>query len=164
MTADATALRTQLTRLLRGEDAHMDFLEAVASFPDDAINVRPPNVTYTPWHLVEHVRITQRDMLDYVRDPAYVSPDWPVGYWPDRAETATPAEFAASVDAFRQDRAEFAAMVADTGRDLATPIPHTHGHSLARCVRIVADHTAYHTGEFAILRQVMGTWPAERPA
>jgi hypothetical protein len=28
----------------------------------------------------------------------------------------------------------------------------------------VADHTAYHVGEFAILRQVMGTWPAGRPA
>lgn len=154
--------RQQLARLLGGKDAHMDFLEAVADFPAEAMNVRPTNVTYTPWHLVEHVRITQWDMLEYVRDPAYVSPEWPTGYWPDPTAVATPAEFAASLDAFRRDRKDLLAMVADEDRDLVAPIPHTHGHSLARCVRIVADHTAYHTGEFAILRQVMGTWPADR--
>jgi hypothetical protein len=27
---------------------------------------------------------------------------------------------------------------------------------------VVGDHNAYHVGEFAILRQVMGTWPADR--
>jgi hypothetical protein len=26
---------------------------------------------------------------------------------------------------------------------------------------LVADHNAYHVGEFAILRQVMGTWPKD---
>jgi hypothetical protein len=26
--------------------------------------------------------------------------------------------------------------------------------------RAVADHNAHHTGEFAVLRQVMATWPA----
>ena len=40
----------------------MDFTDAVADFPDDAINARPPNVDYTPWHLVEQVRITQWDV------------------------------------------------------------------------------------------------------
>jgi hypothetical protein len=39
-------------------------------------------------------------------------------------------------------------------------IPNSPGHTLIREIRIVADHTAYHVGEFAILRQVMGTWPA----
>jgi hypothetical protein len=27
---------------------------------------------------------------------------------------------------------------------------------------LVADHNAYHIGEFAIMRQVMGTWPKNR--
>jgi hypothetical protein len=27
---------------------------------------------------------------------------------------------------------------------------------------VVADHNAYHVGEFAILRQVMETWPPDR--
>ncbi|HEY7600446.1 MAG TPA: hypothetical protein VH741_11010, partial [Candidatus Limnocylindrales bacterium] len=61
----------------------MTFDDAVADFPAWAINQRPPNVGYTPWHIVEHLRITQWDMLRYIDDPTgHVSPDWPVGYWP----------------------------------------------------------------------------------
>lgn len=156
------ALRAQLSRLLAGRDAHMDFLDAVANFPDDAINRRPPNVDYTPWHLVQHVRITQWDILEYMRDPSHVSPEWPVGYWPDPSAAATPEDFRDSVAAFERDRASLQAIVADPDRDLLAPLPHTPGHSIAREIRIVADHTAYHTGEFAILRQVMDTWPAGR--
>ncbi len=60
---------------------HLPFEEAVADFPDEAINTRPPNVPYTPWHLLEHLRITQWDILEYVRKPGHLSPDWPAGYW-----------------------------------------------------------------------------------
>jgi len=155
-------LRDQLIRLLEGDDAHGTFDEAVADFPDDAINRRPPNVSYTPWHIVEHLRITQWDILGYVRNPAWVSPDWPIGYWPDPSATASPEQFAASVARFVEDRAALRDLVADPASDLNAVIPNTPGHTLLREVRIAADHNAYHVGEFAILRQVMGTWPADR--
>jgi hypothetical protein len=155
-------LRRQLLDLLDGHGAHMTFEEAVADFPDDAINRCPPNVPYTPWLIVEHLRITQWDILEYVRDPDHVSPQWPVGYWPGREESATPARFAESVEGFLADRAALRALAADPAADLLAPIAHTPGHSLLREVRIAADHNAYHVGEFAILRQVMGTWPTTR--
>ena len=155
-------LREDLLRLLEGDDAHMTFEDAVADFPDDAINRRPPNVDYTPWHLVEHLRITQWDILEYVRNPAWVSPDWPIGYWPDPSATAAPEQFAVSVARFLEDRVALRELVADPASDLPAPIPHTPGHTLLREVRIAADHNAYHVGEFAILRQVMGTWPGDR--
>lgn len=60
------------------------------------------------------------------------------------------------------DRQALADLVADPGRDLHAVIPNTPGHTLMREIRIAADHTAYHVGEFAILRQVMGTWPTDR--
>jgi hypothetical protein len=159
---DTDALREQLTRQLRGQDAHMDFLEAVADFPHGAINERAPNVDYTPWHLAEHVRITQWDILEYIRNPAHVSPDWPGGYWPAPDATATSEAFAATIDGFTRDREALLAIVADPAVDLLAPMPHAPRHSVGREIRVVADHTAYHTGEFAILRQVMGTWPADR--
>ncbi|HEX2221156.1 MAG TPA: DinB family protein [Candidatus Limnocylindria bacterium] len=152
-------LREQLLDLLDGHGAHMTFEEAVADFPDEAINRHPPNVPYTPWHLVEHLRITQWDILEYVRDPAHRSPPWPVGYWPSPDATTTPAGFERSVASFLADRSALRALAADPSVDLVAPIPHTPGHSLLREVRIAADHNAYHVGEFAILRQVMGTWP-----
>jgi hypothetical protein len=47
-------------------------------------------------------------------------------------------------------------------RDLFATVPSSADHTILRQVRYIADHTAYHVGEFAILRQVMGTWPIER--
>lgn len=154
------AYREQLVRLLEGDDAHMRFEEAVANLPEAAINAFPPNVPYTPWHLVEHLRLTQRDILDYIVDPDYEEMSWPVDYWPARSATATPAQFAASVRDFLTDRDALRALVLDPGNDIVAPMPHTPGHSIAREIRIAGDHCAYHVGEFAILRQVMGTWPA----
>jgi hypothetical protein len=52
--------------------------------------------------------------------------------------------------------------VADPATDLLAGIPGTPGHTILREVRLVGDHNAYHLGEFAILRQVMGTWPPTR--
>ena len=50
----------------------MYFDDAVADFPPDKIGTStPPNVDYTPYHLVEHLRITQWDILDYIRNPNY---------------------------------------------------------------------------------------------
>jgi hypothetical protein len=139
----------------------MSFDEAVADFPSDAIDRRPPNIPYTPWHLVEHLRLVQRDILDYIRDPAYVSPQWPRGYWPARDASATPEMFADSIAAFRADRAALRELVLDESVDVLAVLPHTPGHTVLREVRLVADHNAYHVGEFAILRRVMDTWPAQ---
>lgn len=157
-------MRDQLVRLLEGRDAHMPFEAAVAGFPDDAINAYPPNVDYTPWHLVEHLRRTQADMLDYLTaGNDYREKQWPADFWPSRDAHATSQQFAASVAAFIADRDRFRALLLDPDRDLFATVPGAApGHSIARGVRIIGDHNAYHVGEFAVLRQVMGTWPENR--
>ena len=155
-------LREQLLALIDGRGAHLPFDAAVADFPADAINQRPPNVAYTPWHLLEHVRIAQRDILDYIRDRAYLAPSWPEEYWPAVDAIATPEQFAATVEGFRADRTALHELVADPATDLLAVIPNTPGHTILRELRLVGDHNAYHIGEFAILRQVMGTWPPGR--
>jgi DinB superfamily len=159
LAVETEVLRQQLAELLDGIGAHMRFEDAVADFPDAAINERAPNVDYTPWHLLEHLRLTQADILEYVTNPAYVEPEWPANYWPDRAATATRAGFDATIESFVADRAVLRAMVVDPARDLFAVIPGTPGHTLLREVRIDADHNAYHVGEFGIMRQIMGTWP-----
>jgi DinB superfamily len=154
--------RAQLIRLIDGVDAHMPFEAAVADFPDEAMNQRPPNVGYTPWHLIEHVRLTQVDMLEYVTNPDYRSRIWPEDFWPDPQATTDRAGWDSSVQGFLDDRAALRALVADPSRDILAPIDRTPGHTIARGVRIIGDHNAYHIGEFAILRQVMGDWPPGR--
>jgi hypothetical protein len=156
-------LRRQLVLLLRGTQAHMTFDDAVTDFPAWAMNARGPNVEYSPWHIVEHVRITQWDMLRYVEDPlGHVSPDWPVGYWPEPSAETDERGFRVSVAAFRADLAALEGIATDPAVDLFAVLEGTPGHTIYRCLCVVANHNSYHVGEFASLRQVMSSWPADR--
>lgn len=159
---DEPILRRELVRLLEGRDAHMTFEDAIADFPDDALNRQPPNVAYTPYHLVEHVRLVQLDLLDYLTDPDYEEKPWPDGVWPAADVTATRADFDDSVDGFLADRKELRRLIEDPTTDLFSVIAGSSGHTVVREIRLAGDHCAYHVGEFAVLRQVMQTWPPSR--
>ena len=154
------AVRDHVLALLDGGQAHMSFEDVVANFPADKINVNPPNVPYTPWHLIEHLRITQWDILDYTRNPNYKEISWPVDYWPSRDAKTDMAGWQKTIDQFLADFAEMRAIVADPKTDLYAPIPHGYsGHTVLREALLLADHNAYHIGELGILRQVMDAWP-----
>ncbi len=156
----ADEMRSQIVLLLSGRQAHTTFEEAVADFPEWAINERAPNVEYTPWHLVEHLRRTQLDMLRYIEDPTgYVSPPFPIGLWPGKDETTDMAGFQDSVEGFRADRRAMEAIALDEKRDLSAVLEGTPGHTPLRGLLIIGNHNSYHVGEFASLRQVMGSWP-----
>jgi hypothetical protein len=151
-------MREQLLALLRGGNAHMPFAEAVADFPEGRINERPTNVAYTFWHLVEHLRLTQADILDYMTNAAYEAPEWPREYWPAPDARATKADWGASIASFQRDLEAIVAIVADEANDLLATVPSNTQHSLLREVLIVADHNAYHIGELGILRQTADAW------
>ena len=155
-------LRDQLVAFLRGRQAHLTYDQAVADFPMDQINQRPPNVPYTPWHLLEHLRITQWDILEFIRNPDHVSPPWPVGYWPAQSQVTDEAGWQKTIQAFKADLVALEQLVQEPATDLVADLPHASGYTILREILLVVDHNAYHIGEFAILRQVMGTWPADR--
>ena len=154
-----TIIREQLVNLLIKQQAHMGFEDAVKNFPAKDFNTRPPHVDYTFWHLLEHLRLTQWDILDYSRNPDYKPVEWPHDYWPAQNATADEAEWHRTIDQFIADRAELVDMVKNPKTDLYAAIPHGYdGHTIMREIFVVADHNAYHIGEFAILRQVVGNW------
>jgi hypothetical protein len=157
-------LREQLLALLRGGNAHMPFDEAVADFPVGAINARPPNVPYSPWHLLEHMRITQWDILEFIQNPDHVSPKWPEGYWPALNAQANELRWFETISNFQADLSDLEEIVKNPATHLCAPITHAPGYTIFREILLVSDHNAYHVGEFAILRQVMGTWPEDRQA
>lgn len=159
---DEAVLRAQVAKLLAGGNAHMTIEHAVADFPKDAYNQRPPNVPYTPYHLLEHLRITQWDILQFVLDPDHQSPEWPDGYWPASDVEADEEDWSTSLRGFLDDLERLQRMAADPAVDLTAPLSHAPGYTTLRELLLAADHNAYHIGEFGILRQVMGTWPAER--
>ena len=153
-------IRQKLADLLRDGNAHMPFQEAVADFPTDKINQRPANVDYSYWQLIEHLRITQRDILNYLHDANYEEGVWPEDYWPAPDATTDQSGWDASVAAFETDLSQLVAIVQDPATDLTASVPSNSEHTVLREILIVADHNAYHIGELAILRQVDGIWGA----
>lgn len=152
-------LRTELVNLLTLRQAHMVFEDAVRNFPLAQINTRPQGVDYTFWHLLEHLRICQWDILDYIRNPQYEHREWPRQYWPEAEAVTDAAGWQQTIDQFQADQAALIAIVEDPQTDLHAPIPHGQdGHTILREILVVADHNAYHIGEFAILRGILKLW------
>ncbi|MGB7337304.1 MAG: DinB family protein [Phototrophicaceae bacterium] len=158
MTND-TVMRQELVNLLMLRQAHMIFEDAVQDFPVDAYNVKPAPLTYSYWHLLEHIRICQVDILDYITDSDYVAPDFPAGYWRSEDTTCTPQDWQQTIQQFYDDRQALVDIVMHPNTDLQAQIPHAQaGHTIAREIIIVGQHNAYHIGEFGILRQLHGLW------
>ena len=156
-------LHEQLRTLLQGGQAHMTFDEAVADFPRAYMNVKPPHVPYTFWHLLEHLRIAQWDILEFIRNPQHVSPPWPEGFWPAEESQADETAWEQTLASFRADLEALLQIATGPGVDLYAPLPHVCGQSVLREILLVADHNAYHLGEFGSLRQVMQTWRNSGP-
>jgi hypothetical protein len=156
-------LRTELTHLLTLRQAHMDFQDAVADFPEAYINTQPPGCPYTFWHLLEHLRICQRDILDYIQADSYTWPRFPDDLWPLQGATTDRVGWQHTIDAFEADRQALVAIVNNPAIDLFAPLPHSgeHQHTILREINIIASHNAYHTGELAILRAAMNLWRSD---
>lgn len=159
---DDQVIRQQIVKLLDGRNAHLTFDDAIEQFPMEKINTRPPDVPYTPWHIIEHLRISQWDILEFIRDPEHISPKWPIGYWPSPDALADEELWQGSVDQFHNDMEAIKGLVMNADIELSAEIPHAPGYTYVREFLLVGDHNAYHVGEFAILRQIMGTWHKDR--
>lgn len=151
-------LREQLIKLLNWEDAHVNFDDAVEGVPPQLQGVRPEGLPYSPWQLLEHMRMTQRDILDFCRDAVYKAPKWPDDYWPKSVIPPAPEAWLESVAAFHADREALEELIAEPTLDLYAKIPRGTGQTYLREVVLVADHSSYHIGELVAVRRLLGVW------
>lgn len=149
------ALREHLIYLLDGGGAHVDFNAVVKDFPAEIINGKAEHMPYTPWHVLEHMRIAQSDILEFSRNAAHVSPPWPGGYWPATDALADGATWNRSVEAFRSDLEAMKRLVEDPATDLFARIEHGEGQTILREALLVADHNAYHLGVLVTLKRIL---------
>ena len=90
MTPTEKDIREHLARVLAWEEAHATFDAAVGDLPEPLRGRTPDGLPYSPWQLVEHLRITQHDLLDFCRNPEYEELAWPDEYWPKSPVAAFP--------------------------------------------------------------------------
>ena len=152
------ALRALISKLLDWEDAHASFDAAVEGIPAESRGARRDGVLHSPWQLLEHLRICQKDILEFCRNPNYVERKFE-DYWPRTVEPPTAGAWDKSVAAFRRDRDALKDLAADPAVDLFAAIPHGSGQTYLRELVLVADHNAYHVGQLVLLRRLLGAWP-----
>ena len=56
--------RMHVLRVLDWEDAHVGFDAAVSDIPSNIRGRQAPGLPYSPWQLLEHMRIAQHDIFD----------------------------------------------------------------------------------------------------
>jgi hypothetical protein len=157
-TSRDAALREQLARLLDWSDAHVDFDRAIGDIPVGLRGRRARGLGRSPWELLEHLRLCQRDILEFCVDPRYRERTWPDDYWPKTAAPPGPRAWTGSIAAFRRDRAAMQALARTPALDLFARIPHGSGQTVLRELVLLADHNAYHVGQIVLVRRALGCW------
>jgi DinB superfamily len=151
-------LRQHIVNLLIWGDAHQDFEAATKNMPLNLQGKRPKGSPHSPWELLEHLRITLWDILEFSRDAKHKSPDFPKGYWPESQEPPNEKAWDASVKSYLKDLRSMCDLVADESNDLFAKIPYGDGQTLLREALLAADHNAYHLGQLLIVRKMVGAW------
>jgi len=153
------SIRKHVLYLLRGGGAHQSFDEFVNGFPADLCGRQIEGLPYTPWQVLEHMRIAQWDILEFSRDSGHVSPDFPKGYWPPPDEPGTRALWEKTIAEFRNELQQMEALVEDPSTDLHAPIPHGDGQTILREALLIVDHNAYHLGALAVMARILKAVP-----
>jgi hypothetical protein len=152
------SLRKHLMELLDGGHAHVGFEKAIAGLPAEWRGVKPENLPFTAWRLLEHIRIAQWDIVEFSVNPKHQSPQWPEGYWPEGDAPPSEAAWKKSVQQCRRDLERMKDLVSDPDTDLHAAIPGGDGQTVLREAMLVADHNAYHLGQLVVLRRLLGAW------
>jgi hypothetical protein len=152
------SLRKHLLELLAGGSAHAKFEDVVKGLPARLRGVKSAKFPHTAWMLLEHLRLAQRDILEFSRNPKHTSPPWPSGYWPKTEAPPTAAAWNKSVLQFRRDLKAMQGLVANRKTDLFARIPWGDGQTILREALLVADHNAYHLAQLVDLRRLLGAW------
>ena len=154
----AKQLREHVLYLLDGGGAHTRFNDAVKDMPERSRSVKPDGLPHSAWMLLEHLRIAQRDILEFSRNSKHASPKWPEGYWPKTQAPPSPAAWNKSVQQFRKDLKAMQDLVANAKTDLYARIPWGDGQTILRQALLLADHNAYHIAQLIDVRRLAGAW------
>ena len=152
------SLRHHLLDLLSGGNAHAKFDDVIQDLPPKLYGKKPENFPHTAWMLLEHLRITQWDILEFSRNAKHKSPEWPSGYWPKTEAPHSAEAWNKSVEEFQRDLKAMKDLVENPQTDLFAKIPWGDGQTVLREALLIADHNAHHLGQIIDVRRLLGIW------
>lgn len=150
--------RENLINALTKEQAHISLKSALKNLKPENRNKKPSPDVHSVWELLEHIRITQKDIVQYTLDPDWISPSWPEGHWPKEKGNISDEEWNSSISKFDNDLQKLVDIIKDNNIDLTSVIPHTKNHTYLREILIVIDHNSHHAGQIIATRKMIGDW------
>lgn len=151
-------LRKELLSYIEKAHTHGTFADIVKDFPEKLMNEKPAGLPYSFWQMLEHIRISQFDMIDFLKNPDYKELEWPKDYWPPESEKATAEMWNESVKQYAEDIEKLRKIIEDPETDFFAPIPHGTGQTILKEVLQIIDHASYHLGQLLVMRRLVGEW------
>jgi len=157
---DPVALvRKQIVASFHDGNVHGGFAKAFADVPPHLRGVKAGDLPFTLWGLLEQLRLCVLDFLDYCRQPGYVEPPFPEGYWPEGDAPPDETAWDRSLEEFVSLMKEFETLILDPSTNLFRPLPGSSGRTALRQALACLDHNGYHLGQAIRLRRMLGLWP-----
>jgi uncharacterized damage-inducible protein DinB len=153
-------LRAQLVRALDWEEAHVGFDKAVDTIPADRRGAHAAGFEHSLWQLLEHMRLAQKDLLDFCVNSQYVHAlKWPDDYWPQSPAPPDATAWNESIGDFKADREKLKELVRNANVSLFATVPTGKGQqTYVRTILLVIDHNGYHLGQLVAVRRALGIW------
>jgi len=146
-------LREHLVNLLNGHETHITFDDAISDYDYEIIGKQTLGMPYTAWQVMEHMRITQWDILNFSISAEHVSPGYSEGYWPQSSKPSSPEAWEESIMKFRNDLEAMKNLARDPSTNLYAKIPHGTGQTILREIMVAADHNSYHLGQLLVIKK-----------
>jgi uncharacterized damage-inducible protein DinB len=147
-----------VTSSLMWDQAHVSLTRAVEGLAPALRGERPPNFPHSVWELLDHIRRTQHDLLEFCTNPSYHEPKWPDDYWPRSPEPQSDAAWMHCLSSIRTDAQALSDFTVRNAAMLTERIPHGTGQTYLRTVLVAMDHTSYHVGQIVAVRRLLGAW------
>jgi len=149
---------SELIELINKGNAHVTFEKAVDRLPKSLRTSIPFDLPYSIWQLVEHIRITQKDIVDFCINNNYKELNWPADYWGDNPNEIDDDTWNNALEEIKAEREKFFELLKDESNDLFKPFEWGNGQTLFREAVLIADHNAYHTAEIVVIRRLLKAW------
>jgi hypothetical protein len=151
-------LVSELITLIEKGNAHVTLEEATAGLRPELRTVTIENLPYSIWQLVEHIRIAQKDIVDFSTSAEHDALVWPDDYWPGPIDAVSDEDWEASLMEIKKDQRRFFDLLNDDKNDLFSPLSWGSGQTLLREAMLIADHNSYHTAEIVVARRLLKNW------
>lgn len=144
-----------LIKHILGGNAFIEIEEILNKITHTQAGIEIDGLPYSFWQIFEHMRIAQKDILDFSIGSDYKILKWPEEYWPENSAPDSIEHWENSKTDFFEDRNRFNKLLESNPENLLTPFEHGDGQNLLREALLIIEHNAYHTGQLMIISRLL---------